>query len=62
MGWTALHFACSEGKLDVVELLIDAGADIEAKSAVSTLSSSIAVNDHLVTYLIMFSMEVPLLA
>ena len=29
--WTALHWACQEDHSDVVQLLIDAGADIDAK-------------------------------
>ena len=33
-GWTALVWAADEGHLDVVGLLLDRGADIEAKDNV----------------------------
>lgn len=33
IGWTALHVACAEGKLEMVELLISKGASVEAKDA-----------------------------
>ena len=31
--WTPLHHACHSGQLDVVELLLKHGAQLEAKSA-----------------------------
>jgi len=31
-GWFALHWACQEGHSDIVRLLIDSGADVNAKS------------------------------
>ena len=31
-GWTALHYACSKGYGDIAELLLDHGADIDARS------------------------------
>ena len=30
LGWTALHNAAFNGKLDVSELLLDAGAELDA--------------------------------
>jgi len=30
--WTALHFACHTGQKDIVELLIDNGASLDAQS------------------------------
>jgi len=33
-GWTPLHFSCFSGCLDCVELLLENGADILAKTKV----------------------------
>ena len=35
-GWTALHLAAQEGKVDVVRLLIDAGAQVNIQTEVHT--------------------------
>ena len=35
LGWTALHFAAANGRNAVVELLLEAGADIRAKEDAS---------------------------
>jgi ankyrin repeat protein len=32
-GWTPLHFAAREGRADAVAVLLDHGADINAKTA-----------------------------
>ncbi len=32
--WTPLHIAALEGKLDVVQLLVQSGANIEAQNSV----------------------------
>ena len=36
-GWTALHLAAQEGKVDVVRPLIDAGAQVNIQTEVHTL-------------------------
>ena len=36
-GWTALHLAAQEGKVDVVRLLIDAEAQVNIQTEVHTL-------------------------
>ena len=36
-GWTALHLAAQEGKLDAVGLLLDAEAQINIQTEVDTL-------------------------
>ncbi len=33
-GWTPLHLAAEEGKLDVAQLLVQSGANIEAQNIV----------------------------
>lgn len=33
-GWTALHYACQEGRLDLVELLVNSGADVHVPEEV----------------------------
>ena len=46
-GWTALMFAANEGKLDIVKLLIDAGADIDYVSPMGATANSLAkANNH----------------
>jgi hypothetical protein len=40
-GWTPLHFACGNGHREVADLLLKAGADIEAKDKVIILCMSI---------------------
>ena len=34
-GWTPLHWASSEGRIEVVRLLLDRGAGIQAQDKVS---------------------------
>lgn len=35
-GWTALHFACQYGQLDVAKLISEKGGDMNATDIVST--------------------------
>ena len=37
VGWTALHFTVIYGRYDCAQLLIQAGADVDIQSNVSTL-------------------------
>lgn len=41
-GWTALLFACRRGHADCVELLLELGADIEARSGIGFLAEDVA--------------------
>ena len=34
-GWTALHYACTDGRVEVVKLLISNNADVAATTSVS---------------------------
>jgi hypothetical protein len=36
-GWTPLHFACGKGHREVADLLLEAGADVEAEDKVIIL-------------------------
>ena len=40
-GWTALHLAAQEGKLDVVRLLTEAQAQVNAQTEVSMMHYSL---------------------
>jgi len=42
-GYTALHLAASEGKLDILELLLDHGADINATNATGKTALTLGV-------------------
>ena len=53
-GWTALMFACSNGKLDLVEYLISKGANVNLKAKDGTSALSLAIkekNDEIIKIL-----------
>ena len=45
-GWIALHYAALEGHKDIVELLIDKGADVNAKNSGKTSLDWAIINDE----------------
>jgi hypothetical protein len=47
---TALHWAVEKGHKDVASLLVERGADIEAKDRVRTYTKIDAVSFHIVDY------------
>lgn len=50
-GWTALHHAASKGKKDIVELLLNAGADFMAKDFMGRTPAAIAKGNSAVALL-----------
>jgi ankyrin repeat protein len=53
-GWTALMFACSNGKLELVKYLISKGADVNLKAKDGTSALSLAIkekNDEIIKIL-----------
>ncbi|KAE8363623.1 ankyrin repeat-containing domain protein [Aspergillus caelatus] len=49
-GWTPLHLAVSEGKRDIVQLLLDNGADVNAeKNEKTPMYLAIGNKDELIT-------------
>jgi hypothetical protein len=48
-GWTPLYYACSEGHIEILDILIDANADLNLISNTDTKCSPLmiaALNDH----------------
>ena len=42
-GWTALHWASSMGRMEMAQLLVDKGADIDLKTNVSIESDEMTI-------------------
>ena len=47
-GWTALHWACSKGRTEVVKHLINNNADISATTNVSDYAVSVFIIKYLI--------------
>lgn len=45
-GWTALHYAAAYGHSRIVEILIDCGADLDAKASSSEITALMLATDY----------------
>jgi ankyrin repeat protein len=46
-GWTAIHYACSNGNMELIKFLIKNGADVKAKTANGKTPLSLIGSKHL---------------